>query len=453
MIRRMSTATDIPASPKLSVKTKLLYGVGDTGNAIMVAAVGFYLMKFYTDAALIAPALAAGALMFGKVWDAFNDPLFGWISDRVRSPFGRRRIFMLIGAVPFGIACALLWIVPKGFGDLAVFVWITVIFMVWGTLWTMTNVPYDALSADLTDDYDERTSLIALRMIFAVSGFIIGAALTPAFVGLFHDKRFGYGMTGILYGILATATLLICVAGVKERRDVPTITNGRSPIPVFLDTLKNRPFVQLIIGFGLCNFAFALVKTLLVYLLTYRFHMESRIPFVMLLLLASVAAFLYPWKIIAGKLDKGPAFAIGLGIGVCSIAVTFFLPPHETPWMYLNAVVAGAGFASNWVLPWAMVPDVVEYDRAKSGEQRSGVYFGLWGLVFKMSEALGIAVTGWVLQVVHYVPNVQQAPEALLGIRLFAGPVPALIFLASLPLFIRYPITRKKHQEIRDALK
>jgi len=120
--------------------------------------------------------------------------------------------------------------------------------------------------------------------------------------------------------------------------------------------------------------------------------------------------------------------------------------------VYAIAVVAGIGFSANWVFPWAMVPDVAEYDRLQTGEYRGGTYYGVWGLAVKVSEALGLAASGWVLQLYGYVPNVAQSSGTLLGIRLFFGPIPALLFALALPLLIWYPVTRASHAEMREKL-
>jgi len=135
-----------------------------------------------------------------------------------------------------------------------------------------------------------------------------------------------------------------------------------------------------------------------------------------------------------------------------ALAATFFLPHEPTGWVYVVAIVAGIGFSAQWVFPWAMVPDVVDYDRLETGEFRGGMYYGVWGLVTKFSEALGIAASGWVLQLFGYVPNVEQSARALLGIRLFFGPVPLIFFALALPLLIWYPITRASHAEMRREL-
>jgi len=437
---------------KLKGTTKLIYGVGDVGNAVVNSAIQFFLMVFYTDGVLIAPALASSALLVGKIWDAINDPLFGWLSDRTTSRFGKRRVYMIFGALPLAVTIMLLWFVPRGMPDVWVFAWIAVTFLLFDTAWTLTNVPYYALTAELTDDYDERASLTAFRMVLGVPAYIVGAALTPALVGLFESKRTGYGWIGVIYGLLAAAVLWIAAAGLRERKEISQSKAHTPPLQTLLATFRNKPFVRLIVAYLVANVGFALIKTLLAYFLTYQLGMEAQVPPVMFLLLLFVALFLFPWKKVSDRLNKGPAYAAGLALGGLAVAATFLLPPGPTPWVYVIAVVAGIGFSAQWVFPWAMVPDVVEYDRLETGEHRGGMYYGVWGLATKLSDALGIAATGWVLQLFGYVPNVAQSTHTLFGIRLFFGLVPALFFVVALPLLIWYPITRASHAEMRRRL-
>jgi GPH family glycoside/pentoside/hexuronide:cation symporter len=439
---------------KLKVATKLAYGVGDVGNAMVNSAIQFFLLIFYTDGALIAPALAGSALLIGKIWDAVNDPLFGWISDRTTSRFGKRRVYMIFGALPLALTVMLLWFVPGGLTDTGVFVWIVGSFVMFDTLMTLTSVPYYALTAELTQDYDERASLTTFRMILGVPAYLVGAAITPVIVGLFAIKRTGYGAVGILYGLIAAAVLWIAAAGLRERRDMSESKSETPPLRAFLTTFRNRPFVRLIAAYLIANVAFALIQTLLAFFLIYQLRMDQKtqVPIVMFLLLVSIGVFLFPWKMLSDRLNKGPAYALGLAIGGLAVAFTFLLPHEQTPWIYLIAVVAGIGFSANWVFPWAMVPDVVEYDQLETGEHRGGMYYGVWGFTSKLTAALGIGLSGWVLQLFGFAPNVEQSAQTLLGIRLFFGPAPAIILAIALPLLIGYPITRSAHADVRRKL-
>ena len=455
-MKTTQAAPSIPAeetpSGKLSFLTKFFYGIGDIGNAIINSAIQFFLMKFYTDGALIPPALAGNALLIGKIWDAANDPLFGWIADRTNSKIGRRRVFMFFGAIPLGLSIALLWFVPPGASRMATFAWIALTFILFDTLWTLTNVPYYALTSELTDDYDERSALTTFRMVMAVPAYLVGVALTPLIVGLFAVERSGWGFIGILYGAICAVVLIISAAGIKERRKVQQTEANINVWQSLRATFSNKPFLILCAAYLIINLSFALIKTLMAYFLEYQLNMAAEVPLVMGLMLIFVTISLPIWRKFSEKLDKGPTYAIGMGIGALAVAGSFFLPHQKTALIYPLAVLAGIGFGAQWIFPWAMVADVADYDRLKTGAFRSGMYYGVWGLATKISEALAIAGVGWVLTGFGYEANAAQTSQSLFGIRLFFGPIPGLVILVTLPLLIWYPITREKHARIRKQL-
>lgn len=437
---------------KLKAKTKWLYGIGDIGNATVNSAVQFFLMKFFTDAALILPALASSALLIGKIWDAINDPLFGWITDRTRSKYGKRRVYMLFGAIPLGISIALLWFVPAGMSQVMTFIWIAFTFILFDTIWTLTNVPYYALTSELTDDYDERSSLTVYRMALAVPAYLLGAALTPMIVGFFAVQRTGYGFIGIAYGALAALALLISASGLRERQNVIETKGEENPFKSIGKAFSNKAFVYLCLVYFVVNISFAFAKTLMAYFIEYQLLMKDLISVAMGLMLVCVTIALPIWKKLSEKMDKGPAYGIGMGMGAVALGLLFFLP-HKPTWMiYPIMVLAGFGFAANWVFPWAMIADVSDFDRVKTGQYRSGMYYGVWGLATKISEALALAGVGWMLTGFGYVPNVEQTAHSLLGIRLFFGVVPAVCIFVALPFLFKYPITRKSHAEVRAQL-
>lgn len=437
---------------KMKARTKWLYGIGDIGNATVNSAIQFFLMKFYTDAALILPALAGNALLIGKIWDAVNDPLFGWITDRTKSKLGKRRVFMLFGAIPLGLSIALLWFVPEGMSQLMTFVWIAVTFILFDTLWTLTNVPYYALTSELTDDYDERSSLTVYRMVLAVPFYLVGAALTPMIVGFFAVQRTGYGYIGIIYGALAAAALMISASGLRERKNVIESKGEANPVKSIKLAFANKKFVYLCVIYFIVNISFAFAKTLMAYFIEYQLLMKDLISVAMGLMLVCVTIALPIWKKIAEKMDKGPAYGLGMGMGAVALLSLFFLPHKPTFWIYPIMVLAGFGFSANWVFPWAMIADVSDYDRVETGQFRSGIYYGVWGLATKISEALALAGVGWMLTGFGYVANIEQSTRALLGIRLFFGIVPAICIFVALPLLFKYPITRKGHAEVRAKL-
>ena len=199
---------------KLTLGSKFRYGLADMGFALITSAMQFFLLFYYTDVAGIDPALAGVALMVGKLtWDAINDPLFGYISDRTRSRFGRRRIYMLIGAVPLGIAAWIMFSIPKGLTGAPAFLAVLLTFWLIDSFHTLTNVPYSSLTPELTRDYNERASLTSIRMAFSVFGYILGAASTTLLAGVFQgaglNLQQAWSATGAVFGVIAATVILV----------------------------------------------------------------------------------------------------------------------------------------------------------------------------------------------------------------------------------------------------
>ena len=442
---------------KLSLRLKFQYGLADLGFALITSAIQFFLLFYYTDVAGIDPALAGLALMVGKLtWDALNDPLFGYWSDRTRSRIGRRRIYMLIGVVPLGFAAWIMFSLPKGLTGAAAFFAVLLSFWLVDTFHTMSSVPYYALTPELTRDYNERASLTSIRMVFSVVGYILGAALTTLLAGMFQgaglNMQQAWSATGAIFGVVAVITILTTTLSIRERPELAGEPSKLPAIKAVLTSFKNKPFILLMIAFILSSFSFTVLTALVPYFIQYQLNMGSQVSFVLLVMLVTIGIFLVPAKLVSDKINKGPTYALGLLIASLAVMTSFFFAHAPTPMIYVVAAVAGLGFSTQWVCPWSMLPDVVEYDEKMTGERREGIYYGLWAFLTKFTGALGIAVSGWALGLFGYVPNVEQTAHALFGIRLFFAIVPAVVILISLPLLIWYPITRKSHAALVQEL-
>lgn len=444
-----------PASEKLGNKLKVLYGIADLGIQALTASIQFWMLFFFTDVAHIDPGLAGTALMVGKLtWDAINDPFFGYLSDKTRSRWGRRRPWLLFGAIPMGLATWLLFSIPEGLVGVRAFLAVLLSFLVFDTFHSMVSISYYAMTPELTLDYRERTSLTTVREVFTVLGYIVGAGITKMVADIYQSS-FGittqqsWSAVGATFGLVAIITVLTTAVSIRERKRSEFTPSKMPPLEMFLITFKNKPFMQLMAAQLLSSFSFTLLTTLLSYYTIYQIKMESQLTIIMLLLLGFIGLFLFPWRYISDKLNKGPSYALGLFIASLAVIATFFFPNQPTPLIFVVVAISGIGFSGQWVFPWSMLPDVIEYDQVMTGERHEGVYYGMWSFLGKFTGALGIAASGWALKLFGYVANQpQQTEQALLGIRLFFGPVPAVVLLISLPLLIWYPITRKSHAEL-----
>ena len=443
---------------KLSAGFKLRFALAELGFTTIRAILDFYLLYYYTDVAGINPALAGSALLVAKLtWDSVNDPLFGYWSDRTRSRFGRRRIYMLIAALPLALTIWLLFSLPHGLTGAAAFFTVLLTFLLLDTFNTMAGVPYASLIAEVTHDYQERSSLGLYKGGNAVLGYILGAAGITVLVGIFKgaglDLQHAWSITGAIFGVLMLITLLATTLTIKEPAGLEMEPSSIPPIRSIWLCFKNRPFVLLMLIFMLGSFAFTIQAALLPYLIQYQLGMSDQMSFIMIVSLLTTGIFAIPAKLLADKLNKGPAYAAGMFLGALTFTLAFFfLPRHATPWVYVVAVFIGIAFSTHWVIPYAMMPDVIEYDEKMTGERREGIYYGISNFLTKLAIALGTAVPGWALAWFGYVPNAAQTERALFGIRFFYAMVPALVMLIFLPIAIRFPITRKSHAALRQEL-
>lgn len=442
---------------KLTLGFKVRYATADIGFALITSAMQFFLLFYYTDVAGINPAIAGTALLVGKLtWDAINDPLFGYLSDKTRSRFGRRRIYMLLGAVPLGLTAWLMFSLPTGLSGPVAFFAVLGSFLLVDTFHTITTTPYYALTPELTRDYSERAGLTSIRNIFSVFGYILGAAVTTILASVFQgaglNLQQAWSATGAVFGTVALLSTLFTTLTIKEDPDYAGEPSKLPPVKAVIFPFKNKPFLILMAAFILSSFSFTVLTALVPYYIQYQLNMGDQVSFVLLTMLLSIGIFLVPAKKVSDRINKGPAYALGLFIACAAILPTFFFPKGPSPLIYVVAAVAGMGFSAQWVFPWSMLPDVVEYDEKMTGERREGIYYGLWAFLTKFTSALGVAVSGWALDLFGYVPNVQQEPRALFGIRFFFSVVPVAVILVSLPLLIRYPITRKSHAALVEEL-
>ena len=447
---------------KLSVATKMKYGVGDFGMAVVTAMLQFSMLFYYTDVVGVKPGLAGTAMLVGKItWDLINDTLFGYLGDRTKSKWGKRRPYLIFGALPFALSFWGVFSIPKGLGDVAYFFLIIGSFILFDTFHTLTATAYSAMTAEITEDYNERTSLTTYRMVFSVIGYISGAGVSGVLAGLFSSlfgitEHEGWSLVALTFGILGGVAMLI--PGLFLKYDT-AVESKPSEIPAFksiLSTFKNKPFVMYVIITSIMSISFTMVTTMLNYYIEHHLHMEESGLLIMLAMMGTLAVFLVPCGILMNKVGKAKSYAIGLTIASAALIAVFFIPGGPNPLIFILAAIAGLGFSAQWVCPHAMIPDVIEYDELMTGERREGVYYGVHATSGKITGALASAACGWGLELGRYVDNLQagqtQPESAVVSIRIMFALIPAVFLLICVPLLLKYPITKASHAEVMKKL-
>jgi glycoside/pentoside/hexuronide:cation symporter, GPH family len=447
------------ASRTLSVKTKLGFGVCDLGGNLFFTMMGFYLLFFLTDYLGLRAGLAGIALMIGKVWDAVSDPITGYISDRTVSPWGRRRPYIFVGSFLLAAMMVVMFLDPGIRSQRGLFIWVTVMYCLLNTAYTLVNIPYGALTPEITTDFHERTVLNGYRMVFAVVGTFIGAGLVLPIVRAFPSPATGWPVMGAVTGGIMGVTALITFFTVSEP-NTPAVRNSAPIFGSYLEVLRQKTFLTILVPWASHVTGINIIQAALLYYFRVVYGREEAFQIALPVLLGAGMIWIPIWVRISRRIGKKLSYNLGMGIFTAVILV-FFAVGHRSG---MNAAfvmmgLAGIGFATQYVMPYSMIPDVVEYDFAETGFRREGVYYGLWTFISKIGQAFGIALSGWVLSWFGYIPPVPGLPEqaqpalARLGIRLLVGPVPALFFVIGITVLAFYPINARVYNEILEKIR
>lgn len=446
------------STPRLSVGRKLAYGIGDLGPALVASIQGFFLNAFLLDVAGIRPGAAGIIFLIVKIWDGVNDPLIGRLTDRTNTRWGRRRPWLLFGAIPFGLAWVLQWLVPD-LSPTGLFWYYLVVALLLDTGFTAVNVPYAALTPELTQDYDERTSLNSYRFSFSILGGLAALAVHGILIESFPSVTQGYAISAAVMGGVIILSNLITFAFTKEShfKEIPSEDD-----PGFLEGVKialsNRPFLYVVAIYLLSWLCVQFVQANM--LLYVRYWVGGEESFIQLAFALQLSAFVFllVWSRVSQSWGKQRVYYVGMSFWIAVELVLFFVQPGQFNLLLILAILAGVGVSVAYLIPWSMLPDVVDLDELETGQRREGIYYGFFVFWQKLGISLGLALSNFALEATGYInatdlTNLPEQPTAVLtALRIFVSLVPAIILLLSFPIVRRYPITRQKHAEIRAAL-
>ena len=439
---------------RVARRERWLYGSGDLGFALTNTILSVYFALFLTEVVGVEPAVAALAIFIGSTWDYINDPLVGYLSDRTRTRWGRRRPFLLFGALPFALTFALLWWRPPLESVPALALYYALAFALFDTAASFAYMPFYALTPELTSDYDERTSLTSTRMFFSIVGSLIAFTVPLAIVGTFSPENASRVMAmGVVFGLLSAVPLLLAFWGTHEREEFM-----HQPKTGFRESLRtswrNRPFV-----FGLMLFMFngvtmSIIQVILLYYIKHVVQREPESDLILATIFVVALLALPLWSWVSRHLNKRWAYIIGIAfLAVVLLALASLSPTTPMSLIMVLCVLAGIGVSAMHVMPWAILPDAIEYGELQTGKRNEGMFYSLITLAQKIASSLAVPLALLVLQASGYVPNSATQPtSAINGIRLVAGPLAALCIVAGIVFTLLYPLGRENYREINRQL-
>ena len=431
---------------------------------------------YLTDVVGIEPRLASLGALLGIVWDAVNDPIIGMLSDRMKSKLGRRRPFLLWFAFPFGLSFVMLWSAPNWESQVGLLIYITLAFMLSDTLTTLVAVPYYSLTPELTQNYDERTSLSSFRTVFQLASAMVVVIAAPMIVDAIiaggGSQQQGFMTAGAIFGAIGALPLFII--GLFIREHFASEAAEQESLS-FRETLKlawqNVPF-RYAVGIYMFNWsAVDMVSITFPFFLLYwvaqgdllakitLFGVDLALESAFFGMLMFVCILFVPfWLWISRRFNKVGAYIAGMAAWIIVQAMIFTIQPGETNYLLLIAALAGIGVSAAYVLPDSILPDVIEWDELRTRRRQEGIYYGIRTLIRKLTGAGVIFVTLQILGWSGYqappegVTVYQQPESALFMIRVMDSFIGAGILTGTIIIAWFYPLTRERYQRVQRLL-
>ncbi len=435
---------------RLSLRTLLTYAAPGLGFGFMTLLVSTYFMKFTTDVLAIPAVTMGGILLLSRAWDAFADPVAGYLSDRTRTRFGRRRPWMIAGALPLALSFALAWSPPASLSQSGLAWWIGGALLLLFTSLTICRMPHEALGAELSRDYHERNRVFGVkRAVFGVGTLAVFGALW--LLGESSDPR------GVALGLAAVASAgtlaLLLLTGVAVREPAAHLGRGATqPLTAVRDVLANPHARRLLSVSFLQQVATGTVTTAAAYHTQYVLGDPGAFPLLLgCFFVASLASIPF-WLRIGQRIDKKPLLVASM-VAVGGILGAMFAVGEGDHLLLFSLAAAGgvAAGALDVIMP-SLQADVIDWDELRTGERKEGVYFAAWHLAEKLALGVAAAVTGLALASSGFVPNQPQPGTALFAMRLLLSLFPLGCYSAGAALFVRFGLDRAAHARVQGEL-
>ena len=399
----------------------------------------FYVMvpEFYARDVGLPIAVVGYVLLLVRLLDAVSDPLAGWLCDRYRPAFGRRRSWVVASAPPVALAAWFVLVPPKGAGAGYLLLWASLLSLAW----TAAQVPYGAWGAELSRSYAGRTRVAAFRESATVIGTLL-ALLIPALIqGRGGDTRAGLVALALLVGIGLPLFAVLAVwrtpEPVERSRTVLLWREGLGGL------VGNRPFRRLLAAFFINSFANGLPATLFLFFVAERIgDRDAAGPLLVLYFLCGVLGVPF-WLWLAGRTSKHRAWAWGMILAVICFGGAVFLGEGDVVAFGLVCVLTGLALGADVVLPASIQADVIDIDTARTGSERAGLYLGLWALTTKLAFAGAVGLAFPLLGALGFDPAAGvRTTGGLLALGLLYAGLPSLLKLGAIAMVWNFPLDR-----------
>lgn len=434
-----------------SRRVLLAYAAPALTGSLLFTAISMYLLKYATDVLLIGPATVGLVFGLSRFWDAVTDPVVGFMSDRTRSPMGRRRPWLLASALPVGIAYVAVWSPPTTLEGHGMVAWLTLSLLLFYTAITAYNVPYTALGAELSIGYHERTRVFSARAFGDHAGIVFSAAAIIALENAPSPR----GVAGLLAAgaaLVAVTCMLWPAISLRERVEYQGRGGRGNPYRSFGDVFRN-PHARLLLGvFFLETLGFHGLVTLLPYMTEYVLLQPGMTGFYLFGAIGATLVSIPVWLPLSRRFGKAPVWTASLALKVGLFLWLGFLGPGDHLSIATITALFGVASGAGAVLGPSLQADVIDSDEASTGERKEGVFFSAWAFAMKAAVGVAILLSGTVLEWTGFQPNTAQGEETLFGMRLLFSYLPVLLHAIAVLMLLRFRLGADAHAALRGRI-
>lgn len=441
---------------KTRLRKSTIAAYGAPGLIMAALALSFYvfLPKYYADVVGINLAVLGIVVLLSRVWDAVIDPAVGALSDRTRTRWGRRRPWIAAGALPLAVMFIFLVLLPHIVNPLLEGLYLGALTFLFFLFWTMVTVPYEALGAELSFDYDERTKLLGAREAAVLGGTLL-AAIIPILLGIGSDlgtnlssERQRYLQLGLIYAVLVVVLVGLCLWLVGERQWAES-QRPKAFLRNLASVWRNRPFRILLSAYAVSALGVSVAATTILFYVENVLASTSGAVFLAMYLGIGTATVPF-WVYVARRLEKQRAWLMALAVNTGAFVWALPLGRGDGPIFGVIVVFSALGLGGVMALPPSMQADVIDYDEWETGTRREGEYIGFWSIIKKLAAALSAGLAFPILDFSGYAPGAaQQGLGTIWALRLLYVGTPSVCNLIAIAIAWRYPISRKMHEGLR----
>ena len=432
-----------------TLKDKAIWGLANFGTSIIQGVFATTTVIFYHVYLALDPFYIGVAATIYAIWNALNDPIFGYLSDKTRTKLGRRIPFMRFTAPFLALTFIIFWLVPINLPDFSTFLWMLMLMSLYDTCYTIIGLVYAALLPELSEDDQVRGQFQQFSSLFyllgVIFGFFIPEIVRPE-VGQTNLTTFYIGM--IVVGIIGTVCIVITTYRFKERPEFTVVDKPLGLKASIKYTFKSKAFLIMTTANFMSIFFQQVLLSYMFYLADYVMQVSTLILLAALILGLIVGVFIT--NILSGKFGVVQANQIHLGFGAVFLILLPFIPEFL---IYLCLFIGGMGLAGPLVLTNVLYGQIADEDELKSGVRREAAFFGTNAMLTKPAQSVAIAVGPWLLAIAGFLTGqVNQSLGVQLMIKIIIGLLPGIAMIIAVVILLFYPLKGDYLAEVQDKV-